>query len=368
MMRRHYLVDILLILFVSCWAVGVSQNNARIPLFIGTYTGEGSNGIYRSWFDTQSGKLSTPQLEASLLNPSYLAISANNHYLWSVGEMDTTYCLTAFSIENQDSLKYINHQSGRGSYSCHISELQPMKWLGAASYGSGLVMLYPLNMNGAIGTLATVDQHWGKVPHAHCILADPKADFIYSADLGIDKVLIYKILNNRLCPWGEIDLPKGVGPRHIDFSPNGEWMAVVNELKSRIIILARDTTGAFGIIIHNISTLPSIFKGPNAAAGIHFSVDGRFLYASNRGDNSIVVCSFDQKSGDVKPIQWVKDDINWPRNFTLDPTGKFVIVANQYGNSIVVFRRNLNTGLLTSIHEVVRLSHPVCLKFLHYNN
>jgi 6-phosphogluconolactonase len=168
-----------------------------------------------------------------------------------------------------------------------------------------------------------------------------------------------------LCPFGEIDLPKGVGPRHIDFSPNGEWMAVVNELKSRIIILTRDTTGAFGIITHNISSLPSIFKGVNAAADIHFSADGRFLYASNRGDNSIVVCSFDQKSGNVKPIQWIKNDINWPRNFTLDPTGNFVIVANQYGNNMVVFRRNLTTGLLTSIHEVVRLSHPVCLKFLH---
>jgi 6-phosphogluconolactonase len=365
MMRRYFLVNILLILFVSCWAIGVSQNKTHIPLFIGTYTGEGSDGIYRSWFDTQSGKLSTPQLEAFLTNPSYLAISANNHYLWSVGEMDTTYCLTAFSIDNQDSLEYINHQSGRGSYCCYISELQPMKWLGAASYGSGLVLLYPLNKNGAIGTLTNIDQHWGKVPHAHCFLADPKADFIYSTDLGIDKMLIYKILKNKLCPFGEIDLPKGVGPRHIDFSPNGEWMAVVNELKSRIIILTRDTTGAFGIITHNISSLPSIFKGVNAAADIHFSADGRFLYASNRGDNSIVVCSFDQKSGNVKPIQWIKNDINWPRNFTLDPTGNFVIVANQYGNNMVVFRRNLTTGLLTSIHEVVRLSHPVCLKFLH---
>jgi 6-phosphogluconolactonase len=114
--------------------------------------------------------------------------------------------------------------------------------------------------------------------------------------------------------------------------------------------------------------LPSTFKGANGAAGIHFSADGRFLYATNRGDNSIVVCSFDEKTGNVKPIQWVRDDINWPRNFTLDPTGKFLIVANQYGNTMVVFHRNLTTGLLTSMHEVVPLSHPVCLKFLHYNN
>ena len=367
MIKLNYLFGVLLSLFASCSSI-VAQPKTHIPMFIGTYTGEGSNGIYRSWFDTQSGKLSTPRLAARLTNPSYLAISANNHYVWAVGEMDTTYCLTSFLIDDQDSLRYINHQSGKGSYSCHIAELQPMKWLGAASYGSGLVTLYPLESNGAIGSLATIDKHWGKVPHAHCILADPKADFIYSADLGLDKVLIYKIEQNQLRPFGEIDLPKGVGPRHIDFSPNGKWMAVVNELKSRIIVVKRDTTGAFGIIVHNISTLPSSFKGANGAAGIHFSADGRFLYATNRGDNSVVVCSFDEKSGNVKPIQWIRDDINWPRNFTLDPTGKFVIVANQYGNTMVVFRRNLTTGLLTSMHEVVHLSHPVCLKFLHYNN
>lgn len=366
-MKRNYWIGLLLIICVNSFTISYAQIKTKIPLFIGTYTGQGSNGIYRSWFDFQTGKLYAPELVAKITNPSYIAIAANNKYIWSVGEMDSTYCLSSFYIDSIDSLHYINSQTGKGGLSCHIAELEPMRWLGAASYGSGLVTFYPIEANGAIGSLATVDHHWGRVPRAHCILPDPKGRFIYSADLGTDKVLIYTIERNKLRPFGEIDLPKGVGPRHIDFSPNTKWMAVVNELGSRIIIIKRDTSGAFGVIVHNISTLPAKFKGYNGAAGIHFSTDGRFLYASNRGDNSIVVCSFNEQTGNVKPIQWIRNDINWPRNFTLDPTGKYLIVANQYGNSMVVFKRNPETGLLASMHEVIKLAQPVCLKFLHYS-
>jgi len=346
----------------------VAQNSSKVPFFIGTYTDKGSKGIYRSYLDLNTGHLSEAQLVATVANPSFLVVSGNNHYVWSISEMDSTYGITAFSIDENDSLHLINRQAGIGGLSCHLAELEPMKWLGTASYGDGLVTLYPLDADGSIGTIASVDHHWGKVPRAHCILPDPQGKFIYSADLGIDKILIYTINNHSLKPFGEIDLPKGVGPRHISFSPNGKWMAVINELKSRIIIIGRDTSGAFGIVKENISSLPQNFKGKNAAAEIEFSPDGRFLYASNRGDNSVVVCVFNEQTGAVRPIQWVHDHIQWPRNFTLDPTGNYLLVANQYGNSIVVFKRNLSSGLLSPTNSMIKLSEPVCLSFLHYKS
>lgn len=345
-----------------------AQNNSKLPLFIGTYTDKESHGIYRSYFDAKSGHLSTPQLVAKVDNPSFLAVSSNNHYLWSISEMDSIYRITAYAIDAKDSLHFINSQSGFGGLSCHIAELAPMKWIGTASYGNGLVTLYPISSDGSIGSIASINQHWGRTPRAHCILADPHGKFIYSADLGIDKILVYTIDHEKLKPFGEIDLPKGMGPRHIAFSPNGKWMAVVNELKSRIIVIGRDTSGAFGIVKENISSLPQNFNGKNAAAEIQFSPDGHFLYASNRGDNSIVVCAFNETNGSVRPIQWIRNDIQWPRNFTIDPTGNYLLVANQYGNSIVVFKRNPITGLLSSIHERIPMSEPVCLTFFHYKH
>ncbi|MGC9150529.1 MAG: lactonase family protein [Microbacter sp.] len=357
---------ILSLLFAAQGAFVVAQQSSKLPLFIGTYTDKGSEGIYRSYFDAKTGQLTEPKLVAKVGNPSFIAISSNNHFLWSISEMDSTYGITAFSITGNDSLHLINRQTGIGGLSCHIAELEPMKWLGTASYGNGLVTLYPLSADGSVGNIASVDHHWGKTPRAHCILPDPKGKFIYSADLGIDKILIYTIDNHSLKPFGEIDLSKGVGPRHFAFSPNGEWMAVINELKSRIIVIGRDTSGAFGIVKENISSLPQNFHGKNAAAEIQFSPDGRFLYASNRGDNSIVTCTFDEQTGRVRPIQWVRNDIQWPRNFTIDPTGNFLLVANQNGNGIVMFKRNRTTGLLSPTHQMMKLSEPVCLMFLHY--
>jgi len=351
--------------FLGLMMSALCQTKTTVPLFVGTYTGEGSEGIYRCWFDTENGKLSAPVLATRLENPSYLAISSDNRFLWAVGEMNKTYCLSSFSIDENASLKSINQQVGEGSYSCYISELQPLKWLGAASYGSGLVTLYPLNNDGSIGTLATVDKHWGKLPHAHCIVPDPNGEFVYSADLGIDKVLIYKIEEGKLKPFGEINLPKGCGPRHIDFHPSEKWMAVVSELKSTVIVIARDITQAFRKEVAQANLLPTTFKGISSAADIHFSPDGRFLYASNRGHNSVTVFSFDKITGAIKVIGWATAGINRPRNFAIDPSGKFLLVANQDGNDVVVFRRNEQTGLLSPLNEKVTVSHPVCLKFFN---
>ena len=211
---------LLLIVLTNATSLSAQQKNS-IPFFIGTYTGEGSEGVYRCWLDTITGKLSAPEIAARLENPSYLTVSSDNRFLWTVGEMNKTYCLSAFSIDKAMNLKFINNQSGQGSYSCYISELVAGKWLGAASYGSGLVTFYPLNGDGSIGSLATLDKHWGRVPHAHCIVPDPNGKYIYSADLGIDKVLIYTINEGMLAPYAEVNLPKGTGPRHIDFDVSG---------------------------------------------------------------------------------------------------------------------------------------------------
>lgn len=345
--------------------IAFAQQQNSIAFYIGTYTGEGSDGVYQSCLDTVTGRLTSPVLAARLKNPSFLTVSADNCYLWTVGEMNQTYCLSAFSIDKALNLKYINNQNGEGSYSCYISELVDGKWLGAASYGSGLVTLYPINEDGSIGSLSTMIKHWGRVTHAHCIVPDPKDTFFYSADLGIDKVLTYTINNGSLTPFSEINLPKGNGPRHIAFDASGKWMAVANELSSSIFLIKRDDSGAFARMVSQTSMLPQTFRKASAAADIHFSPDGRFLYASNRGHNSIVTYAFDAVSGRLKTLGWATKGINRPRNFTIDPSGRFLLVANQDGNDIVVFKRDLNTGLLTPTDERIQVSHPVCLKFVH---
>jgi 6-phosphogluconolactonase len=356
----------LLVFVVFATVMSLSaQQSASIPFFIGTYTGEGSEGVYRCWMDTITGKLSTPEIAARLENPSYLAVSSDNQHLWTVGEMNRTYCLSAFSIDKTMNLKFINSQSGEGSYSCYISELVAGKWLGAASYGSGLVTFYPLNADGGIGSLSTVDKHWGRVTRAHCIVPDPNGKYVYSADLGLDKILVYTINEGKLVPYAETTLPKGVGPRHIDFDVSGRWMAVANERASSVLIIKRDTSQAFTLVVSQTKMLPPTFKQINSAADIHFSPDGRFLYASNRGHNSIVIYAFDCASGALKTLGWATQGINRPRNFAIDPTGKFLLVANQDGNNIIVFRRNQKTGMLIPLKETVTISHPVCLKFTH---
>jgi len=339
--------------------------NTSIPFFIGTYTGEGSNGVYRCWLDTITGKLSSSELAATVENPSYLAVSSDNRHLWTVGEMDKTYCLSAFAIDDAMNLKFINSQSGEGSYSCYISELVPGKWLGSASYGSGLVTFYPLNADGSIGAVSTVDKHWGRVTRAHSIVPDPNGKYIYSADLGIDKILVYTIHEGKFVSYAEADLPKGVGPRHLDFDSSGRWMAVANERASSVIILKRDTDQACTTVVSQTSMLPVDFKKTNSAADIHFSPDGKFLYASNRGHNSIVVFAFNSATGALKRVGWATQGINRPRNFVIDPSGKFLLVANQDGNDVVVFKRDRKTGMLTPLNEKITISRPVCLKFIH---
>jgi 6-phosphogluconolactonase len=329
-----------LVVFATLFA---SAQKNSIPFFIGTYTGEGSKGVYRSHLDTITGKLSSPEIAATVENPSYLAVSGDNRTLWTVSETDKTYCLSAFSIDDAMNLKFINSQSGEGSYSCYISELVPGKWLGSASYGSGLVTFYPLNADGSIGTISTVDKHWGRVTRAHSIVPDPNGKYIYSADLGIDKILVYTIHEGHLVPYTEANLPKGLGPRHIDFDASGRWMAVANELASSVIMMRRDMDQAFTAVVSQTSMLPPDFKERSSAADIHFSPDGNFLYASNRGHNSIVVFAFDGATGTLTRLGWATQGINRPRNFAIDPTGKFLLVANQDGNDIVVFKRNKQT-------------------------
>jgi 6-phosphogluconolactonase len=360
-MNRFYFLSVALCLFL--FTVNAQQHT--LPFYIGTYTGEGSEGVYLSRLDTLNGSLTSPVLVAKLSNPSYLAVSADNRFVWTVGEMNNTYLLSAFAIEKEYSLRFINSQNGEGSYSCYISELLNEKWLGAASYGSGLVTLYPLNADGSIGDMATVVKHWGKTPHAHCIVPDPMGKYSYSADLGIDKLLVYTIEDGKLTPHSEITLPKGTGPRHIAIDATGQWMAVADELVSRITLIKRNTTGAFAEIVSHTTMLPANYTKANAAADIHFSPDGRFLYASNRGHNSIVIYAFDKKTGTLQIVGWATEGINRPRNFSIDPTGKFLLVANQDGNDVVVFKRETQSGLLTLLPPKITVSHPVCLQFIH---
>jgi 6-phosphogluconolactonase len=364
-MRITHRSIIILILFAATDFCLTAQHSSTVPLFVGTYTGEGSEGIYRCLFDTVKGTLSEPALTAKVANPSYIAIASNRRTVWSVSELDQKFIISAFAVTDSAGLRPLNQVEGIGGLGCYISETEPSKSIAVACYGSGLVASFKLNADGSVAAPVSIDQHWGRVTHAHSILPDLWDKYIYSADLGIDKVLVYKIQDGKLSPYDEVCLPQGSGPRHLAFHPSGKWMAVASELKSTVSVLAKDTDGVFRRLKVTVSMLPATFKGKSAAADIHFSADGKFLYASNRGHNSIAIYKFDNDRGTVIPVGWAIKGINRPRNFIIAPGGKFLLVANQDGNDIVVFGRDTKTGLLKPLDRKVSVSHPVCLQFLH---
>jgi 6-phosphogluconolactonase len=232
----------------------------------------------------------------------------------------------------------------------------------------------PIRRDGSLGPAIDVEQHDGsgpreqqKGPHAHCIKLDRANRFAFAADLGNDKVMIYRFdsLSGKLDPATQASatLHPGAGPRHLTFHPNGKFLYVINELDSSLTTFryeaARGTLTAF----ESVSTLPRDFTGQSFCADVHVSKSGRFLYGSNRGHNSIVVFAIDPGSGRLKLVEHVSTEGKWPRNFVIDPSGEFLLVANQHTDNVVVFRVDAQTGRLTLTGQSAEIPTPVCLQF-----
>ena len=348
-------------------------------MYVGTYTKGMTDGIFVYSFDDHSGKLVDLKIPAVSNNPSFLTISADKKYLYSVGELDNLDAsrsggVSAFRIEKSGQLTLINRVLTNGANPCHVCLSPDGKKLVASNYSGGTLSLFNVQPDGSLTELVQKVQHSGSgpfpgrqtEPHAHSAQFDPTGKLLFAADLGIDELRIYQVgtgdkaLSPNVQPF--VKFAPGSGPRHFDFSPDRNFIYVINELSSTITVLIR--YGSVWKEIQTIKTLPKDFSGESWCADIHLSVDGRFVYGSNRGHNSIAVFKRDQTSGKLEMIQTISVEGNWPRNFTLDPTGRFLLVANQRSNYITVFKVDELTGKLTFTGIKAQNESPVCLQFL----
>ena len=372
---------------VSALAAMPGESTAKASeywVYVGTYTGdnpEDSQGIYRCRFDAASGKLAEPFLAGQIGSPSFLAIHPSGKFLYAVGETAdfngaASGSVNAFAIDaHSGDLKLLNRQPSGGTGPCHVVVDKAGKNVLVANYGSGSCAVLPIGEGGQLQQPTSVIQHAGssvdKVrqegPHAHSINLDAANRFAVCADLGLDKVFVYRFdsAQGTLAandPPAYVGEPGG-GPRHFAFHPNGKFAYVNNEMASSVTALSYDDQAGVLKKIHTLSTLPTEHAG-NSTAETVVHPSGRFLYVSNRGHNSIAVFRIDQLTGKLTAVGHQGAGINVPRNFNVDPSGKWLIVANQDGHSLVVFAIDEQTGLLTPTGNAVQVPRPVCVRFL----
>ncbi len=346
-----------------------------ISVYIGTYTGGGSGGIYRTTLDLHTGALAEPVLAAQTRNPSFVELHPSGKYLYAVSEGGGAGAVTAFAIDPTGDLKRLNQQPSGGAGPCHINVDHAGRNVLVANYGSGSASVIPIRPDGSLGSPTGFVQHTGsgpnagrqKGPHAHSVNVSPDDRFAFVADLGIDRIMIYKldvdagtiVANDP--PFAS--LAPGAGPRHFAFTPDGKYAYVINELNSTMTAFAYDSaTGALAEV-QTVPTQPAGFAGSSYCAEVRVHPSGRFLYGSNRGHDSIVVYRVDPAHGALSFVEHETAGIKTPRNFNIDPTGAFCLVANQDGDSVVVFRIDPQTGALEPTSHKISVGRPVCIRF-----
>ena len=364
---------------VSSLVVLSTVSAESLPVYFGTYTrGENSSkGIYRSVLNLETGKLSDPVLAAEARNPSFIEIHPNGKFLYSVSEGGEAGSVSAYTIEaDTGSLTLLNKQPSGGAGPCHVSIDHMGKNLLVANYGSGSASVIPIRSDGRLGKPTGFVQHTGssvntrrqKGPHAHSINVSSDNRFAFVADLGIDRIMIYKLDTEKGTIVANsppfVKVKPGAGPRHFAFHPNGKYAYVINELDCTVTAFAYESVSGALKEIQTVTTLPNGFNGSSTCAEVCVHPSGKFLYGSNRGHDSIVVYRVDLANGTVTYVEHEMADIKTPRNFNIDPTGRFCLVANQGKDSVVVFRINKETGALEPTGNKVSVAKPVCVRFL----
>lgn len=357
-----------------------SPKSARV--YVGTYTNTDSKGVYRFDLDLETGEPAGLVLAAETTSPSFLAVGPGAKYLYAVGEVESVGGkpgggVVAFSIDPATgALTPINQQSSVGAGPCHLTVDKDGKNVLVANYGGGSTAVLPILEGGKLGPASAFVQHEGssvnpqrqKEPHAHSVNLDPAGKFAFVADLGLDKVLVYKLDPEKgtIVPNdpAAARVAPGAGPRHFDFHPNGKFAYVINELGSTVTAFAYDAARGELTEIQTVTSLPKDFKGTNYPADIHVHPNGKFLYGSNRGHDSIASFSVDPTTGKLAPTGHQGEGIKNPRNFGIAPGGKFALVASQDGDSVLVFAIDPETGTLSPTGKGLKVPRPVCLKFI----
>ncbi|WP_423127281.1 lactonase family protein [Gaoshiqia sp. Z1-71] len=363
-----------MVLILSC-----SPSKKEYLLYVGTYSVENSEGIYGYHYEPLSGKLTLKNTMPNKSNPSFLEISPDGRYLYAVSEIHDfdqldSGSVTAYRIGESGELVKINQEATLGNHPCHVAVSPDGKTVVASNYTSGSLSIYDVRNDGGLNPVKQLIRHTGsgpdsarqKGPHAHSALFTYDGSTLISADLGTDRIDLYELAGDgrSYVPAGQgpVSMAPGAGPRHFDFSPDGRFIYVMNEMASTVTVLHKDADHYHEI--QTVSSLPLNYSEASYGADLHVSNDGRFVYCSNRGHNSIAVFKREQESGTIELIQHEEVQGNWPRNFVLSPDGDFLLVANQRSHNISLFAINHDTGMLSFTGKLTEVPSPVCLKFL----
>jgi len=348
-------------------------------VYVGGYTrgDKGGKGIYLFKLGADH-KLVPAGLAVETPNPSFLALDEKRKLLFAVSEMSGTGgkpagAVSSFAIQGDGKLKLLSTQPTIGAGPCHVAMDKEGRSLFAANYGSGSVTMFPIAADGMLGPSCDFKQHEGssvnpdrqKGPHAHCVTFDPSGERLFVCDLGLDKVFVYKPADGKLVPNDPpfATVKPGSGPRHIAFSPDAKFAYVINEMGNSVTTFTYDSKSGAMSEVQTIGTLPESFTGKNTCAEIVVHPSGKFLYASNRGDDSVVTFAIDAEKGTLTNIGRTSTGGNVPRFFGIDPAGTFMVMCNQNSSSMPTATINPATGQLTA-KDLIETPSPTCAIFL----
>jgi len=348
--------------------------------YVGTYSDRGGKGIYAYRFDSKTGKLVDLGLAVATPDPSFLAISKDGKFLYAVNETSTyqgqpTGSVSSFAIhKDTGKLTPLNTLSSRGAGPAHLAIDRSGKSLLVANYDGGNVAVFPILENGSLGDASAFVQHKGssvvpdrqKGPHAHDIAMSPDNRFALVADLGLDQVIVYPFdpAKGTLGTPHVVKVHPGAGPRHLAFSPNGKFVYLINEIQSTINSFSYSAANGELQELQAVSTLPKTFKGANDTAEIEVHPSGRFLYGSNRGQDSVVLFTIDPAKGTLTNAGFTLTRGKTPRNFVIDPTGRWLFAENHESDDFVIFKIDEKTGQLTPHGDALQVPAPVCVRFV----
>lgn len=365
--------SILLLLVTGACAVS-SALATEYFVYFGTYTGPKSKGIYLSTFDDSTGKLTPPELASEIQRPSWVTLHPSGRFLYAVSELGDDSSITAYSIDRASGkLTSLNKVLSGGSSACHLAINKGASLIFVANYGNGTVAAFRLGKDGTLGERTAYVQHKGssvnqrrqRGPHAHAVVLSADNNYLFVPDLGTDEYVSYSVgKDGSLTPVTPyVRVKEGSGPRHFAFHPTGKLAYGLNEMGSSVTAFNYDGKGVLREI-ETVSTLPADFKEESNSAEIDIDKAGRFVYASNRGHDSIAVFAIDRAKGSLTPVDRVSTQGKIPRNFRIDPSGKYLLAANQNSDNVVVFSRDAQSGKFQPTGDVVTVGAPVCIEFL----
>lgn len=359
-----------LVLLLTLFYIALSASSQTHKLIVGTFTrANNSEGIYIYDFDTKTADSKALNIIKSPADQGYLAISNDNKFIYSTYMLKDKSAVTAYNFNDKNAEAELINQLPAGQNPCYI--ITDGKNVITANYGGGNINVFGLKNDGSLSTEKQLIQHNGSGPdprqasaHAHQVMFSPDKKYVLAVDLGEDKIYTYQYDANAEKPLAfktSLSTDAGSGPRHLTFSPNGKYVYVVHEFTGKISVFNYQDGNL--TLQHQIATTAPNFEGKIDGAAIQISADGKFLYQTNRGDANTISTFSIAKNGNLKLVETVSTLGKGPRFFTIDPSGKYVLVAHQYTNDVVIFNRNNKTGKLSDGGKRIKVGTPVCLVF-----